>query len=81
MLVMMLQEGDKAPDAAGTIHTDFQKGFICAEVYSYNDFVEHGSEKAVKDAGKYKQQGKNYVVVDGDIMFIKANTGGGLKKK
>jgi len=76
-----IREGDKAPDAAGTIHTDFQKGFICAEVYSYNDFVEHGSEKAVKDAGKYKQQGKNYVVNDGDIMFIKANTGGGLKKK
>lgn len=76
-----IREGDKAPDAAGTIHTDFQKGFICAEVYSYDDFVEHGSEAAVKSAGKYKQQGKNYVVNDGDIMFIKANTGGGLGKK
>jgi len=76
-----IRKGDKAPEAAGTIHTDFQKGFICAEVYSYEDFLEHGSENEVKAAGKYKQQGKNYVVNDGDIMFIKANTGGGLKKK
>lgn len=76
-----IREGDKAPDAAGVIHTDFQKGFICAEVYSYADFVEHGSEAGVKAAGKYKQQGKNYVVQDGDIIFFKANTGGGLKKK
>jgi len=76
-----IREGDKAPDAAGTIHTDFQKGFICAEAYSYADFLEHGGESEVKAAGKYKQQGKNYVVQDGDILFFKANTGGGLKKK
>ena len=76
-----VREGAKAPEAAGVIHTDFQKGFICAEVYSYEDFVEHGNEAAVKAAGKYKQQGKNYVVQDGDIMFFKANTGGGLGKK
>jgi len=76
-----LREGAKAPDAAGVIHTDFQKGFICAEVYSYEDFVEHQSEAGVKAAGKYKQQGKNYITQDGDIMFFKANTGGGLKKK
>jgi len=76
-----VRDGAKAPDAAGTIHTDFQKGFICAEVYSYEDFVEHGSEANVKAAGKYKQQGKNYLVQDGDIMFFKANTGGGLGKK
>lgn len=75
-----IREGDKAPDAAGTIHTDFQRGFICAEAYSFEDFRQHGSENAVKAAGKYKQQGKNYVVQDGDILFIKANTGGGLKK-
>lgn len=75
-----IRKGTKAPDAAGVIHTDFHDGFVCAEVYSYADFVEHGSESAVKAAGKYKQQGKNYVVEDGDILLIKANTAG-LKKK
>jgi obg-like ATPase 1 len=73
--------GTKAPEAAGTIHTDFQKGFICAEVMAYADFVACGSENEVKAAGKYKQQGKNYVVQDGDIIFFKANTVGLTKKK
>lgn len=69
----------KAPQAAGVIHTDFERGFICAEVMGYTDFKEAGSEAAVKAAGKYKQQGKTYTVQDGDIIFFKFNTAG-LKK-
>lgn len=74
-----VQRGSKAPQAAGRIHTDFEKGFIMAEVMHFADFKEEGSEAAAKAAGKYRQQGRNYVVEDGDIIFFKANTGGGLK--
>jgi len=74
-----LRKGAKAPQAAGTIHTDFEKGFVCAEVMKFEEFKELGSESAVKAAGKYKQEGKNYDVCDGDIIFFKANTVG-LKK-
>eukprot|EP00246_Nothoceros_aenigmaticus_P010358 TRINITY_DN26817_c0_g1_i1.p1 TRINITY_DN26817_c0_g1~~TRINITY_DN26817_c0_g1_i1.p1 ORF type:complete len:416 (-),score=78.81 TRINITY_DN26817_c0_g1_i1:178-1356(-) len=70
----------KAPQAAGAIHTDFEKGFICAEVMKFEDLQELGSESAVKAAGKYKQEGKNYVVQDGDIIFFKFNVSGGGKK-
>lgn len=70
----------KAPQAAGTIHTDFERGFICAEVMKFEDLKEHGSETAVKAAGKYKQEGKTYVVQDGDIIFFKFNVSGGGKK-
>lgn len=73
------QKGTKAPQAAGRIHTDFEKGFIMAEVMHFNDFKEEGTEAAAKAAGKYRQQGRNYTVEDGDIIFFKANTGGGLK--
>jgi len=79
-----LQRGSKAPQAAGRIHTDFEKGFIMAEVMKFADFKEHGSEAGVKAAGGYRQQGKNYVVEDGDIIFFKFNAGAGLtagKKK
>jgi len=69
----------KAPQAAGVIHTDFEKGFVCAEVMKYEDFKEGGSESAVKAKGKYRQEGKGYTVEDGDIIFFKANTVG-LKK-
>jgi len=69
----------KAPQAAGTIHSDFEKGFVCAEVMKYNEFKELGSEAAVRASGKYRQEGKGYVVEDGDIIFFKANTVG-LKK-
>jgi len=69
----------KAPQAAGTIHSDFEKGFVCAEVMKYEEFRELGSEAQVKASGKYRQEGKNYVVQDGDIIFFKANTVG-LKK-
>jgi len=76
-----IQKGTKAPQAAGKIHTDFEKGFIMAEVMKFDDFKEEGSEAAVKAGGKYHQRGRNYVVEDGDIIFFKFNTGGLLKKK
>ncbi|CAD7698764.1 unnamed protein product [Ostreobium quekettii] len=68
-----IRKGSKAPQAAGTIHTDFERGFICAEVMKYTELKELGSESAVKAAGKYKQQGKNYVVEDGDVIYFKFN--------
>lgn len=74
-----IQKGTKAPQAAGKIHTDFEKGFIMAEVMKFTDFKEEGSEASVKAAGKYRQQGRNYVVEDGDIIFFKFNAGAGLK--
>lgn len=66
-----IRDGTLAPQAAGTIHTDFERGFVCAEVIRFEDFKEYGSENAVKAAGKFKQQGKNYRVSDGDIIFFK----------
>ena len=65
--------GDSAYDAAGQIHTDFQKGFICAEVIAYDDYVELGSESKVKEAGKMRLEGKEYIVSDGDIMHFRFN--------
>ena len=65
--------GATAPQAAGVIHTDFEKGFIRAEVMKYNDFVTLGSEAAVKEAGKMGVEGKEYVVEDGDIMHFRFN--------
>ncbi|KAK3582652.1 hypothetical protein CHS0354_001700 [Potamilus streckersoni] len=73
-----IQVGTKAPQAAGRIHSDMEKGFIMAEVMSFDDFKEYGSENACKAAGKYKQKGKEYVVEDGDIVFVKFNAGAGL---
>ena len=75
----VIQKGTKAPQAAGRIHTDFEKGFIMAEVMHFNDFKEEGSEASCKSAGKYRQQGRNYTVEDGDIIFFKFNAGAGLK--
>ena len=68
-----IRRGYTAPQAAGVIHTDFQKGFIRAEVAKYNDYVELGSEVAVKEAGKLSVEGKEYVVEDGDIMHFRFN--------
>ncbi len=65
--------GSTAPQAAGVIHTDFEKGFIRAEVIKYADYVEHGSEAAVKTAGKQGIEGKEYIVADGDIMHFRFN--------
>lgn len=68
-----IKKGMTAPQAAGVIHTDFEKGFIRAEVMKYEDFVELGSETAVKDAGKFRVEGKEYIVEDGDIMHFRFN--------
>ena len=68
-----ITEGTKAPQAAAVIHTDFEKGFIRAEVMSYNDFITLGSEQACKDNGKLSVEGKDYVVKDGDIMHFRFN--------
>ena len=65
--------GDSAYDAAGQIHTDFQKGFICAEVINYEDYIQYGSELKVKEAGKMRLEGKDYIVSDGDIMHFRFN--------
>ena len=65
--------GATAPQAAGVIHTDFEKGFIRAEVMTYNDFVTLGSEAAVKEAGKFRVEGKEYIVQDGDVMHFRFN--------
>jgi len=68
-----IQKGWKAPQAAGVIHTDFEKGFIRAEVIRYDDYVGLGSEQAVKEAGKMGVEGKEYVVGDGDVMHFRFN--------
>merc|ERR1711904_347077 len=68
-----IRNGMKAPQAAGVIHTDFEHGFICAEVMAYADLKELGNEAAVKAAGKYRQEGKTYEVQDGDVIFFKFN--------
>ena len=65
--------GATAPQAAGVIHTDFEKGFIRAEVIAYNDYVTYGSETKVKEAGKMKVEGKEYIVKDGDVMHFRFN--------
>ena len=66
-------KGSTAPQAAGVIHTDFEKGFIKADTIAYEDFVEHGGEQGAKTAGKLRQEGKEYIVKDGDVMHFKFN--------
>lgn len=68
-----IRRGFKAPQAAGVIHTDFEKGFIRAETYNCSDLFQLKSEQAVKEAGKYRLEGKDYVVQDGDILFFRFN--------
>ncbi|QYR11590.1 redox-regulated ATPase YchF [Prevotella sp. Rep29] len=67
------KKGWKAPQCAGVIHTDFEKGFIRAEVIKYDDYIQYGSEAAVREAGKLAVEGKEYVVQDGDIMHFRFN--------
>ena len=67
------KRGWKAPQCAGVIHTDFEKGFIRAEVIKYDDYIHYGSEAAVREAGKMGIEGKDYVVQDGDIMHFRFN--------
>ena len=66
-------EGAKAPQAAGEIHTDFEKGFIRAETISYADYIALGGEAGAREAGKLRQEGKEYLVQDGDVMLFKFN--------
>ena len=68
-----IHAGDKAPKAAGVIHTDFEQGFIRAEAYTIDDLRQYKDEAAIKAAGKYRQEGKEYVVQDGDVLFFKFN--------
>ena len=68
-----IHEGWKAPQAASVIHTDFEKGFIKAEVISYDDFIHYGSEAACREAGRLRIEGKEYVVKDGDVMHFRFN--------
>jgi len=67
------RKGYKAPQAAGIIHTDMETGFICAEIMAFDELKEKGSETAMKAAGRYRQEGKNYEMQDGDIVFFKFN--------
>jgi GTP-binding protein YchF len=68
-----IREGTGAPQAAGVIHGDFEKGFIRAEVVSYDDFVEHNGENGAKDAGRWRLEGKDYIVQDGDVVHFRFN--------
>ncbi|OZJ06889.1 Obg-like ATPase 1 [Bifiguratus adelaidae] len=76
-----IRKNTKAPQAAGVIHTDFERGFIMAEVMKYDDLHELKTDAAVKAAGKYNQKGKDYVVEDGDIIYFKFNVTANPKKK
>ena len=66
-------EGMKAPECAGVIHTDFEKGFIKAEVYTYDDIMQYGTEAKLKEAGKLRIEGKEYLMKDGDVVFFRFN--------
>src|SRR5207244_10195507 len=68
-----VRAGATAPQAAGVIHTDFERGFIRAELASYDDFVEHGGELGAKEAGKLRLEGKDYTVRDGDVIHFRFN--------
>jgi ribosome-binding ATPase len=68
-----IHQGDTAPNAAGAIHTDFEKGFIRAETMAYTDYVAHNGEAGAKEAGKWRSEGKEYLVKDGDIMLFRFN--------
>ena len=68
-----ITKGMLAPQAAGVIHTDFEKGFIRAEVIHYADFIKYGSESGCRDAGKLAVEGKEYIVQDGDLMHFRFN--------
>jgi ribosome-binding ATPase YchF (GTP1/OBG family) len=68
-----VRRGTKAPQAAGVIHTDFERGFIRAEVVSYQDLVTSGSMNAAKEKGQVRLEGKDYVVKDGDVMHFRFN--------
>jgi len=68
-----VHQGATAPEAAGRIHTDFQRGFIRAQVISYAEFVEYGGEQGAREAGRLRLEGKDYVVREGDVMLFRFN--------
>ncbi|MDP9415160.1 MAG: DUF933 domain-containing protein, partial [Pseudomonadota bacterium] len=68
-----VEKGSKAPQAAGVIHSDFERGFIRAETIAYQDYVACGGEAGARDAGKLRSEGKEYVVQDGDVMLFRFN--------
>jgi ribosome-binding ATPase YchF (GTP1/OBG family) len=68
-----VEKGSKAPEAAGTIHTDFERGFIRAETIAYDDYVACNGETGAKEAGKMRAEGKEYVTQDGDVMLFRFN--------
>ncbi|HEY0627599.1 MAG TPA: redox-regulated ATPase YchF [Allosphingosinicella sp.] len=68
-----VEKGSKAPQAAGVIHSDFERGFIRAETIAFDDFVKHGGESGARDAGKLRSEGKDYVTKDGDVMLFRFN--------
>jgi ribosome-binding ATPase YchF (GTP1/OBG family) len=68
-----IHKGDTAPQAAGVIHSDFEKGFIRAEVVAYSDFITCKGEQGAKEAGKLRLEGKEYIVCDGDVMHFRFN--------
>lgn len=74
-----IRKDTKAPQAAGVIHTDFEKGFISCDVTKFDDFTEHKTDAQLKAHGLIKQQGKEYVVTDGDILFFRFNVAKGGK--
>ena len=68
-----VKQGATAPQAAAVIHTDFEKGFIRAEVIAYEDFIAHNGENGAKEAGKWRLEGKEYIVQDGDVIHFRFN--------
>ena len=70
---MDFTEGMRAPQCAGVIHTDFERGFIRAEVYHYDDLMEFESERGIREAGRMRSEGKDYVMKDGDIVHFRFN--------
>ncbi len=68
-----VKKGSSAPQAAGVIHTDFEKGFIRAETIAYQDFIQYNGEQGAKESGKFRLEGKEYVVQDGDVMHFRFN--------
>ncbi|HAC34827.1 MAG TPA: redox-regulated ATPase YchF, partial [Gammaproteobacteria bacterium] len=68
-----VRKGATAPQAAGVIHTDFERGFIKAEVIAYSDYVEFGGESGARDAGRWRQEGKDYLIADGDVVHFRFN--------
>jgi ribosome-binding ATPase YchF (GTP1/OBG family) len=65
--------GSLAPEAAGAIHSDFERGFIRAEVISYEDYVRYGGEQGAKEAGKWRLEGRDYLIQDGDVVHFRFN--------